>query len=79
MTKASAYFILENVNDKRDVRKIKRGLDAISGVISVSAAKGKQKIGIDFDTTGTDKKALEKKLGKLGYAVTDSLVDEHVM
>ena len=79
MSKASAYFILENVNSMRNIKEIKRELDAVPGVISVSAAKGKQKVAVDFDTTGTDETVLEKKLSKMGFHVTDSLVEEHIM
>ena len=79
MSKASAYFILENVNTKHDIKEIKRELDAIPGVISVSAAQGEQKIAVDYDTTGTNQQALQKRLCKLGYQVQDSLMEEHIM
>lgn len=40
MATQSAYFQVENLSGRRDVSRIKQGLDTISGVTSVSVNAG---------------------------------------
>ncbi|MFZ2537729.1 MAG: heavy-metal-associated domain-containing protein [Oscillospiraceae bacterium] len=79
MSKASSYFTISNLNDKHDVKELKRELDTFRGVISVSISNEKSDIAVDYDTTGVDQGRLEKAISKLGYHITDTRFENHIM
>ncbi len=79
MSKESAYFTLGNLGGKRDAHEIKRLLDTIPGVISVSVNTITGNVAVDFDNTGTDHGALENKLGKAGFTIIEDSGKEHIM
>ena len=74
MTKASACFTVGGISGKHDVKDIKRGLDTLPGVSSVSVSND-GRIAVDFDTTGTQRDRIEKQLADMGYQVLDSETD----
>lgn len=68
MAKASVYFTLASaVTDE-----IKRELDTLPGVSSVSISDSGDRITVDFDTTGVQTRRIEKQLKKLGCRIVDS-------
>ena len=73
MAKESAYFTVGGISGKHDVKEIKRGLDTLPGVLSVSVGGGR--VAVDFDTTGTQRDRIEKQLADMGYQVLDSETD----
>lgn len=77
MAKESAYFDLKSLDDKHDTKKIKNGIDELSGIISVSV--GNKRVCVDFDSTGTSESEIQKCLSKLGYDVTNSSLEKHIM
>ncbi|MDF3006116.1 MAG: copper chaperone [Oscillospiraceae bacterium] len=79
MSKASAYFNVTNVNGKHDVKQLKRELDTFRGVISVSVNDLTECIAVDFDTTGVKTDQLAKKIETLGFEITGSIVEDHIM
>lgn len=79
MSKASIYCIVNNINEKHDSKEIKRELDSIPGVMSVSINDSEDKIAIDFDTSGAESNQILKKLEKQGYKVIDSKFENHIM
>ncbi len=79
MSKASSYFTINNLNDKQDVKIIKRELDAFRGVISVSISNEKNDIAVDYDTTGVDQEQLVNAISKLGYDVVETRFENHIM
>jgi copper chaperone CopZ len=79
MSKASVYFTISNLEDKHDIKELKRELDAFSGVISVSESDGKKQIAVDFDTTGIKPEQLERKIQKLGYNIINTKFENHIM
>ena len=79
MSKASIYFTLDNVDGKHDVKEIKRELDTLPGVISVSVNDKAETVAVDFDTTGVSSTRIEKKLKTLGFNVLDSHFENHIM
>ncbi len=79
MSKASIYFTLRNVDGKHEVKEIKRELDALPGVISVSVNDRSERVAVDFDTTGVKSINIERKLEKLGYEILDSRLENHIM
>ena len=69
MAKESAYFTVGGISAKHDVKEIKRGLDTLPGVLSVSVGGGR--VAVDFDTTGTRRDRIGKQLAEMGYPVLD--------
>ena len=74
MTKASACFTVGGISGKHDVKDIKRGLDTLPGVSSVSVSND-GRIAVDFDTTGTQRDRIVKQLADMGDQVLDSETD----
>ncbi len=68
MATQSAYFQVENLSGRRDVSRIKQGLDTISGVTSVSVNAHSGRVAVDFDDTATGTDAIKGTLEDMGYA-----------
>ena len=66
--KTSAYFTVQGISGKHDVKEIKRGLDTLPGVLSVSVGDD-GRVAVDFDTTGIQSGRIEKQLADMGYQV----------
>lgn len=79
MSKASAYFIVNDIKGTKDMKKIKSDLDKINGVYSVSMNTLKNSVAVDFDTTGIRKNQLFERLEKLGYDVSETKYEVHIM
>ncbi|WP_444641485.1 heavy-metal-associated domain-containing protein [Caproiciproducens sp. R1] len=79
MAKASAYFDLENMTDQKDVQTIKKELDTLHGVISVSTNTHTGRVAVDYDTTGVEQSRIENKLQRLGYKIRAEKSEDHVM
>lgn len=79
MSKASVYFTLDGTVDPHGGKEIKRELDALPGVLSVSISGGSNGVAVDFDTTGVQSGRVKKRLEQMGYQVLDSKTDEHIM
>lgn len=79
MSKASAYFTVSNVNGKHDVKELKRELDTFPGVFSVSVNDKTERIAVDFDTSGVKQEQLQKRIEKMGYDITDTRLENHIM
>ena len=67
MSKASVYFTLGHLDDKHDIKAIKRELDTLPGVYSVSISGSSNRVAVDFDTTGVQPDQIKKQLEKMGY------------
>lgn len=72
MSKESLYFTLNNVDGKHDVKQIKKVLDALPGVSSVSVNEGTNHVAVDFDTTGVQRDRIQKQLEKSGFEILDT-------
>lgn len=79
MSKASVYFTLDGLNNKHDVKAIKRELDTLPGVLSVSLSNESNRVAVDFDTTGVQSERIGKQLEQMGYPVLDTKVEHHIM
>lgn len=79
MSKASVYFTLGNLNGKHDVKELRRELDTLPGVFSVSVSDSSSRVAVDFDTTGVQSGRIKKQLEKMGYEILDSELDNHAM
>mgnify|MGYP000031381192 FL=1 len=69
MPSESAYMIVERVSGKHDLKEIKRGLDRLHGVTSVSVNPSHNLVAVDYDSSGTSYDAIEHQLNTLGYEV----------
>ncbi|MCL1823030.1 MAG: heavy metal-associated domain protein [Oscillospiraceae bacterium] len=79
MAKASAYFIINKMDGKKDIKKIKGDLDKLNGVIAVSMNPVINSVSVDFDTTGIRKNQLFDSLEKMGYDVSETKYETHIM
>ena len=74
MTKASACFTVGGISGKHDVKEIKRELDTLPGVLSVTVSN-ESLVSVDFDTTGVQAGRIEKQLTDMGYQVVNSMTE----
>lgn len=78
MSKASIYFTLSKVDGKHDGKRIKKTLDTLPGVESVSVNADSGCVAVDYDTTGVLGARIQKQLEKAGYQVRESHQERHV-
>lgn len=71
MPKESVSFTLNSVDGKHDVKQIKKALDALPGVMSVSVNAVSGHVAVDFDTTGVNSTRIQKQLEEIGYEIHD--------
>lgn len=79
MSKASVYFTLGASCNKQDAKAIKRELDVLPGVRSVSVSDSVNRVAVDFDTSGVRSEQIQKRLEAMGYQVLRSGTDNHIM
>lgn len=77
MASASIYFTLEQIDGKHDVKRIKKTLDELPGVASVSVNTETDSVAVDYDTTGVLSDRIQKQLEKAGYTVTQVNLESH--
>lgn len=79
MPKASVYFTLSHAGGMHDIKKIKRELDTLPGVTSVSFSDRTGQVAVDFDPSGTGRDRIQTQLENMGYAVREIRQDAHTM
>lgn len=79
MSKESAYFVIPNLNGKHDLKQIKKEVDSIPGVISVSVSSENKRVAVDFDNSGVTHSQIENKLSKAGFNIEKDSGEEHIM
>lgn len=79
MSQDSAYFTIDNLNGKHGLKEIKRALDTLHGVTSVSVNTENHRVAVDFDDTGVSREQIERKLTGLGYQYSIDSGDEYIM
>jgi copper chaperone CopZ len=77
--KASAYFTLGDLGGRHGAKELKRALDMLAGVISVSVSQKSGSIAVDYDTTGESCEKIQSKIKDLGYDVLDVRLEQHMM
>ena len=65
---ASISVSLDRNADRHDVKLLKRELDTLPGVTSVSVSSGGQ-LAVDYDATGVRQADILEKIQALGYLV----------
>ncbi len=79
MPKASMYFNLPDLHSKQDSAKIKRDLDAVPGIFSVSVNAERGRVAVDYDTTGTGPEQIRGRIQKCGFEIGDEWTELHIM
>lgn len=79
MANASAYYVLDKVDGKHDVKEIKQALSTLPGVTSVSVNASTNQIAVDFDTTGVQSARIQKQLEKAGYKICETEMDNYTI
>lgn len=79
MSKASAYFRLENIDGKHDVKELKRELNSLHGIISVIVNENTERIAVDYDSTGVAQRQIQRVIENLGYDVVNTRFENHMM
>ena len=74
MTRVYVCFTVGGISGKHDVKEIKRELDTLPGVLSVTVSN-ESRVSVDFDTTGVQTGRIEKQLTDMGYQVLNSKTD----
>ena len=68
MSQLSTYFSLDDVHGKYDVNQLKRELDTLPGVTSVSISENGC-LAVDYDSTGIRQEEIRQKIQELGFLV----------
>lgn len=74
---ASISVSLDRNADRHDVKLLKRELDTLPGVTSVSVSSGGQ-LAVDYDATGVRQADILEKIQALGYHVRQELSLIHI-
>ena len=73
---ASISVSLDRNADRHDVKLLKRELDTLPGVTSVSVSSGGQ-LAVDYDATGVRQADILEKIQALGYHVRQEHADQN--
>ena len=67
MAHLSTYFSLEHPASSHDAKELKRELDTLPGVTSVSVSGGR--LEVDYDSTGVRREDIQPKVQSLGFGI----------
>ena len=67
MAHLSTYFSLEHPASSHDAKELKRELDTLPGVTSVSVSGGR--LAVDYDSTGVRREDIRQKVQSLGLGI----------
>ena len=67
MAHLSTYFSLEHPASSHDDKELKRELDTLPGVTSVSVSGGR--LAVDYDSTGVRREDIRQKVQSLGFGI----------
>ncbi len=67
MAHLSTYFSLEHPASSHDAKELKRELDTLPGVTSVSVSGGR--LAVDYDSTGVRREDIQQKVQSLGFGI----------
>ena len=67
MAHLSTYFSLEHPASSNDAKELKRELDTLPGVTSVSVSGGR--LAVDYDSTGVRREDIQQKVQSLGFGI----------
>lgn len=67
MAHLSTYFSLEHPASSHDAKELKRELDTLPGVTSISVSGGR--LAVDYDSTGVRREDIRQKVQSLGFGI----------
>lgn len=67
MAHLSTYFSLEHPANSHDAKELKRELDTLPGVTSVSVSG--ERLAVDYDSTGVRREDIRQKVQSLGFGI----------
>lgn len=67
MFEDSAYFALHSVDGRRDVKTLKKALDSLPGILSVSVNAQDNTVSVDYNTNDISRETISQHLSELGY------------
>ena len=67
MAHLSTYFSLEHPASSHDAKELKRELDTLPGVTSVSVSGGR--LAVDYDSTGVRREDIRQKVQSRGFGI----------
>lgn len=67
MAHLSTYFSLEHPASSHDAKELKRELDTLPGVTSLSVSGGR--LAVDYDSTGVRREDIRQKVQSLGFGI----------
>ena len=67
MARLSTYFSLSRPVESHDIKLLKRELDTLPGVTSVSVSGGR--LAVDYDPTGVRRDDIRQKVQELGFGI----------
>jgi copper chaperone CopZ len=79
MSKNSVHYIVSSALDQRDVKQLKRRLDTLPGVLSVSVGGEENRIAVDYDNTGSSAQSIGDALRGMGYEIVMQRRERHTM
>lgn len=79
MSKQSAYFTVSGLDGKHQVKKIKKVLDGLPGILSVSANTENNRVAVDYDSSGIDLHEIENQFKDIGIDAERNDHQDHVM
>lgn len=71
MARLSTYFSLEGTGDPHDAKRLKRELDTLPGVTSVSVSDS-GRLAVDYDSTGVRQEEIRQKVRELGFWIRET-------
>ncbi len=71
MARLSTYFSLEGTGDQHDAKRLKRELDTLPGVTSVSVSDS-GRLAVDYDSTGVRQEEIRQKVRELGFGIREA-------
>lgn len=72
LSNKSIYFAIGNLEGKHGLKKIKKGVNTLQGINSVSVSLENNRVSVDYDTADVDANRIEHKLDELGFTIIDA-------
>jgi len=79
MPKESICFLLPEMSESHDPKKIKKAVNGLRGIISVSVNSKSKKVAVDYDNSGTYGEEITNRITEIGFSPQIIDEQEHIM
>ncbi len=76
MPRETSYLQIGNLKGKHDAGLLKKKLDELPGILSVSLNSSMSQLAVDYDDTGVKQEGIVNRLKELGYEVVADNVQD---